>query len=372
MKILFFIDHLRADGTQRVLCQLIEKMTAHGHKMAVVCLNNSWDAPLITLLRQHGVTVIIIGKARLLSGYGFVSTLRWIRCESFDVAVTMLFVSDVVGRALAYAAGIPRIVSSIRARNVNYRLWQLWLVRSTMRWADAVIVNSKATCAFATAAEGAPPERLIYIPNGVAPENYTSPMSRTALRADLGLAPETRLIGAVGRLTYQKGVDVLLKALAASALIDAHLLVVGAGEEEERLQAQADALGLTARVHLLGYRRDVPQLLGALDLYVHPARFEGMPNALLEAMAAGCPIVATATDGNVELIADGVHGWLAPPADPNALSAALSAALNDPLEARRRGDAARRRAVASFSVATMATAWERVLAGADIHQSVSL
>lgn len=361
----FFIDHLRHDGTQRVLMQLVEGLGARGHDLAVVCLNDSLDPAVVSHLRRHGAELRVLGKTALLGGYGLPGLLAWLRRERFDIAVTMLFVADVVGRALARAAGIPRIVTSLRARNAHYRLWQLLLVRATMPWAQAVIINSPATGPFAVGAEGARPGGLVYIPNGVSAAQYDAPMAREALRAELGLDPETTLVGAVGRLTHQKGLDLLIDALAVSGLPGVHLLLAGAGEEEGRLRAQARRLGLGERVHFAGYRRDVPQLLGALDLYVHPARFEGMPNALLEAMAAGCPIVATDVDGNSELIRDGEHGWLVPADVPLALAGALKAALTDPAEARRRGDAARARSLSCFSLGAMLCAWERVLVSYD-------
>jgi glycosyltransferase involved in cell wall biosynthesis len=100
-----------------------------------------------------------------------------------------------------------------------------------------------------------------------------------------------------------------------------------------------------------------------LDIYVHPARFEGMPNALLEAMGAGCPIVASAVDGNRELIEDGVHGWLVPPDDATALSEAVQAALSDPEQARRRGLAGKQRAVEHYDTDRMVLAWEGLMKG---------
>ena len=114
-------------------------------------------------------------------------------------------------------------------------------------------------------------------------------------------------------------------------------------------------------MYFAGYRRDVSSLLSALDLYVHPSRFEGMPFAVLEAMAASCPIVASAVDGTRELIDDGVHGWLVPPDDPVALAYAIDAALGDIAEARRRGELARQRVAAQFNVDAMVDAWEQIL-----------
>jgi glycosyltransferase involved in cell wall biosynthesis len=363
MKIVYFIDHLRADGTQRALQQLVEGLAKRGHQQTVICLNNSSDDTVVCALQTHEVEVRFVGKAGLVGGYGIAATWGWLRQCRFDVAVTLLFFSDVIGRAAARAAKIPWIVSSLRARNTNYAEWQRFLVRGTMRWADVVIINSRGTRDFAISAEGAPPERIIVVPNGIYVDNYRESMERATLRAEFGLPAEWRLIGSVGRLTHQKGHDLLIAALARLSWQDVNLLLVGVGEAMERLRALARALGVEQRVHFAGYRRDVPRLLGALDLYVHPARFEGMPNALLEAMAAGCPIIASAVDGNRELIEDGVHGWLVASEDVGGLRQAIESALRDRGTALRRGAAAQQRAATEFGIEGVVTAWEAALTG---------
>jgi len=123
----------------------------------------------------------------------------------------------------------------------------------------------------------------------------------------------------------------------------------------------------------MGYRRDVPALMHCLDLYVHASRFAGMPIVILEAMASGCPIVATAVDGTRELIQDARYGWLVPPEDPLALANAIQSALDDPNEARRRNAAALQRVSDYFDTTKVLDAWERVFQGRviEFHNSPS-
>ena len=363
MNIVYFIDHLRPDGSQTVLRQLVEGLGARGHKQMVICLNDSWDGTLVERLRTASADVRIVGKRALASGYGLLAIWHWLRSARFDVAITLLFVSDVVGRVLAGVAGVPRVITSLQTRNVDYTSLQRWVVRATMRSADVVVINNSYNREFAIAEEGARDDRIVYIPNGVCVEDYTKPIDQAALRTDMGLSPSSKLMGSVGRLTWQKGFDVLLHAFALLAREDLNLLIFGVGEEETRLRALVAKLSLQGRVHFAGYRRDVRHVLGALDLYVHSSRFEGMPIALLEAMASACPIVASSVDGNCDLIEDGVHGWLVPAENPVMLATAIQEALSDFDEARRRAAAARQRVATHFSIEAIVVVWEQLLMG---------
>lgn len=361
MRIAYFIDHLRADGTQRALVQLTSGLGARGHQQAVACLNDSVDPEVVDRLTSEGTDVWILGKRALGSGYGLLQALRWLRRGQFDVAVTFLFFSDVIGRWLAHRAGVPSVVSSLRARNAHYMGWQRWLVRYTMRWADAVVVNSPSLRDYAIQWESARPDAVRVIPNGLDIGDFAAADARLdALRAELGIPVGVFLVGSVGRLARQKGYDLLLRAMGMIPHQDIHLVLVGSGEEETHLKGQAYSLGLASRVHFAGYRRDVPAVLHLLDLYVQPSRYEGMPNALLEAMATGRPIVASAVDGNCDLIEDGVCGWLVPPGDPGALAGALTHALENSMEAREYGQAAADRAARDFPVDAMVAAYDKL------------
>src|SRR5262249_18028711 len=164
----------------------------------VICLNDSWDGPLVERLRTAGADVRIVGKMALASGYGLLSVWQLLRSGRFDVAITLLFVSDVIGRVLAVMAGGPRIITLLQTHNVDFTSLQRWVVRATMRLADAVVINNSCNREFAIAEEGARPDRIVLIPNGVCVEDYTKPVDHASLRADIGLSPNSKVMGSVG------------------------------------------------------------------------------------------------------------------------------------------------------------------------------
>ena len=151
------------------------------------------------------------------------------------------------------------------------------------------------------------------------------PISKSAKRAELGIAADAPVLGAVGRLAPQKGFDILLRAvpLVLAQRPDARFLIAGEGEMKEALQAAAAQLGIEHAVRLLGRRTDVEELLQIFDLFVSSSRWEGLPTVLLESIAAGVPVVATRVSGTVELVQDQVNGLLVPPEDPEALASAI-------------------------------------------------
>jgi glycosyltransferase involved in cell wall biosynthesis len=217
----------------------------------------------------------------------------------------------------------------------------------------------------AWAAAGLSAERVVVVPNGVdLAEGRAAPgaAERRAVRRELGVAQGAPVVATVSLLRPGKGLEVLLAA--APAVLAAHprarFAVVGDGPARAELEAGAAAGGVGEAVAWTGFRRDVPALLAAADLFVLPSLDDAFPTAILEAMAAGLPVVATRAGGIPEIVDDGATGLLVPPGDAAALARAISTLLADPAARKSLGEAGRRRAGERFSTAAWLGRLERV------------
>jgi glycosyltransferase involved in cell wall biosynthesis len=238
--------------------------------------------------------------------------------------------ADVLGGLAARRADIPCVLSR-RVDNPEHPLW----VRCKYRLYDRVIGISEGIVAVLRS-EGVPEEKLRVVRSIVEAGAWTQPASRDAFCAEFGTRTDRLLVGVVAQLIERKGHAVLLEALRDLPQ-RAHLDVVffGQGPRREALERKIAELGLGDVVRFAGFRKDLPRWMGALDLLVHPAYMEGLGVSLLQAAAAGVPIVASRAGGMPEAVRDGRNGLLVPPGDVAALRAALSTLTDDaPLRAR--------------------------------------
>lgn len=257
--------------------------------------------------------------------------------------------ADLMGGLAGRLAGVP-VVHTRRVDNPELR----WLAAAKYRLHDRVIAISAGIREVLREA-GVPQEKLRLVRSAVDSDAYAQPCDRPSVLAAFGLPAETLLVGVVAQLIPRKGHLVLLRALPPLIAEFPELRVVffGRGAAEGRIREQIHALGLHPRVHLAGFRDDLPAILPCLDLLVHPAMMEGLGVSLLQAAAAGVPIVATKVGGIPEAVEDGVGGCLVPPGDVGALAAAMRGVLADPYLRRAYGEAGRARVRADFSVDAM-------------------
>ena len=222
------------------------------------------------------------------------------------------------------------------------------LEAASRRVAGVVAISSR----IARAAEEGGWREVARVPNGIDPVAASRALPARALaRRALGVGGEP-LVLFVGRLTYQKGLDVLLKAWPRfrDRRPGATLLVLGQGPDRNTLRQSAEALGIAASVDFRGIREDVGHHYAAADIFVLPSRYEGFPNVMLEAMAAGLPVIASQVSGTEDAIEDGRNGLLVPPGEPEALSEALRRLSEDPDLRERLGTEARKTVEGRFNI----------------------
>ncbi len=273
---------------------------------------------------------------------------RLIRSQRPDVLHAFLFHANTVACTLSPACGLPpdRIINEIQTVEIE-RPWHLRLGGMTCRLCRCVVGNSPAVVEHLRQAAHIPESRLVMIPGGVDVDRFAH--ATPVDRASLGVPPDARLLLWTGRLDPVKGLDELIEAVALMDDPQVFLVLAGQGAYESAVRGRAVRAGLADRVRLLGRRDDVPNLLAAADLFVFPSRTEGLPNALLEAMAARLPIVTTDVPGCRDLVADGQTGLIAPVDQPAELARRIRRLIDDADLAARLGQAAGQHAADRYS-----------------------
>lgn len=368
------ISDLDIAGAQQVVRSLAEHLPALGCRL-IVCTFR--DGPLRSKIEEAGVPVKVL-RARRHSVVAFplfvVDIVRiWrtldtlIRRHQVDVVQThLLRSSDFLVLLLRYTTPLRAVFWTFH--NVRFQLTpshvsgQRWLLgpkrlahrllyRLGSRWVSGFIVVSDDIVEAMEEVFGPVRDKVTVIHNGVDMSRYRGPADAVLVKSQLGLGPDARLIITVGRLVEQKGHRFLIDACGPvfSLCPDIHLIIVGDGELRGALERQVAQLGLVRRCHFLGIRKDLPDLLAAADLFVLPSLWEGLSMALLEAMAAAKPIVATAISGTAQAMIPGETGLVVSAGDSQALAGAIVQLLSDPARARALGQAARQRVETAFS-----------------------
>jgi glycosyltransferase involved in cell wall biosynthesis len=291
-----------------------------------------------------------------LSARALRDTIRLARARQIQVLHSHGKGAGLYGRIAARLTGAAAIHTFHGIHPAGYGGLYLPLERALARRSFAVVHVSESQAAEARALGLTPAGRTRVIVNGVDAASVRAAAGRGRLsRAALGLGPEALVLATVARFDPVKGLDVLLRALPllAARVPEAQLLIVGDGPERDSLCALAQTLGPGARVVFAGALPDAARVLPLVDLYVTASRREGLPTAVLEAMACGLPVLATEAPGHVDAVEPEVTGRLVPLDDPPALAAAAAALLRDPALRARMGRAGRERVERHFARARM-------------------
>lgn len=375
---LHLINNLDVGGAQEVVRSLVPALRALGVDASVATLR---DGPLRGALEADDVPVAVLGgRTRSIVG----DPRGWVELRHLysrmgdvvddrraDVVQTHLMRSlDFVALGLRRRPSHPSVIWTFHNARLELRADQLasrsWLLRPkrtgyqalyrrASRRAGALVAVSDDVARAVREAIGPSPARVVTIPNGVDTARYGAP-DGSVTRRELGLPDDGMVLACVAKFHEQKGHRVLVQAVAdlPPTEVRVHLMLLGDGPLRGEIEAMVHAAGMADRVHFLGTRQDIPSVLRLADGLVLPSLWEGLPMALLEAMASGLPVIATSVSGTRQVVTNDETGLLVEAGDSRGLGAAIGRLTADPALRQRLGDAGRSVVQSSFSVEAQA------------------
>lgn len=363
INVLQIVEGFSLGGAEKKLLELVARMDRNRFNIIVCSLGLGQEIEEeFHRLSDSGIRVVVIPRKGKVDPSLIVKMVRLMRTSKIDVVMTTLFFADVVGAIAGRLSGVKAIFSWETISAPEWLLTRrLWAYRLAVRLHDRVISVSEATARFLVEERGVPAGKVMIIPYGVDTESYRCGNAAEA-RKRLRLNDDDLIIGMVGRLHPQKGHVYLIEAAGGivQRFKNVRFVLIGDGGMREELSALVEARGLQDRFLFLGFRDDVSCLVEAFDIFTLPSLYEGLPNVVLEAMASGRPVVATAVDGTKEAVVDGETGILVPPRDAERLEKALCELLADPARARRYGEKGRERVESFFNLKHQVSAFERL------------
>lgn len=373
LTVLTVIDSLMTAGAETVATRLALGLDDTRFR-SILCSTRPSAPEHVAEARAKGVEVLELNRRSRFDVWRWRPLVRLLRSGSVDVVHAHKFASNLWGALLLPRGPLPILLAHEHTWSYEGRLRRVVDRELIARRAKAIVAVSPRDRMRMIELEGIAPSKVVFVPNGI-PDRPAGDRARA--RRELGLAPADDVVGTVCSLRPQKELETALRALSRLAPHRPTLrfLVVGDGPERGRLERLTEELGVPAL--FVGQRPndEVPDLVAAMDVLVLSSRFEGMPLAVLEWMAAAKPIVASRVGGIPAMVEDEQEALLVPPRDHVAFGEAIGRLLDDPAERARLGDAARRRQQAEFrfehTLGLLQELYERLYAGAAPGAAVS-
>ena len=353
IKIVYIITGTGIGGAEKILYHTVTGLNNNHYSVSVCSLKERGE--IARDLERQGIEVHCLKMENKEGFIGWLTTIGslirlipYLRKLQPTIVHSFLFRANIVARIASYITSIPIVISSIRVMGGEKNYFH-YLERMTSFMVDHYITVSESVKDYLVRKSRIPLEKVSVIYNGVNIKEHNSlkmPNQRV-------IGAEDKVVITVGRLHTQKGHSYLLQAIAKvqKEISKVKVLVIGEGEEENNLKNLAKSLDLTDKIIFAGLRVDVEEILPEADLFVLPSLWEGMPNALLEAMALGIPVVATDVGGIPEVVIHEETGILIPPKDSDALASAMIDLLQNNFKAQKMGEAGRDRVEKHFSLA---------------------
>lgn len=348
-RVIYLSHAFHVGGAEEMVFNLVRHLPPR-FEPVIVCIHSA--GPIGEEIRKTGVEFHVLGL-----NPGWRHPFHLIRLERAltdlraEIVHTFLLTASLYGRLAAMLARVPIIIGTevniYEHKQPRHIKAERWLMANT----DSVVVSAGSVRDFYIDQVGADPSSIEVIYNAVDWSQLATTRLRDDMRNDLRLAADTPVAGIIARLTEQKAHAVLFQAMASTPGLERlHLVVVGDGHLRAQLEKAAGDLGIADRVRFLGARRDLGNLLSALDMFVMPSLWEGLPLSMVLAMGAGLPVVATRVAGIPEVVDDGQSGLLVPPGDAPALGAALAQLVHRPELRRALGAAAQASVLPRYGV----------------------
>jgi L-malate glycosyltransferase len=359
-RVLHLINSFETGGTERQAVEFLKNVDRKRYDIRVAALRNEGS-----LYQEIAGSFPTIAEFRFKNFYSRSAAtqlrrlIRYLRTEEIDILHAHDFYAGLIGGMAGRLAGV-RTIAAQRHLKLSDRSAHRWGTRAIHRMADRILVNSEAIRDYIVRQDGADARKIVVVRNGISSSSDLRSAgtlrgnAREALCLELDIPDHAKLVGVVARLQPVKGHRFIIEA--AERVIagepDARFVFAGDGPLRNELEEQAQRLGIREFVHFLGERTDVSRLMNAFDLLALASIHEGLPNAVMEAMAAGVPVIATAVGGTLELIEHRKTGYLVEPANSSSLAAGILFALGD-LSRDAIAAAGRRHVLSRFGIERM-------------------
>ena len=356
-KILHLTSTLSSAGAETMLTSLVSSDSSNIH---TVCSIYS-GGPYKKKLEDVGISIHSLGiPSSLLMPFAFFKFFFLVLKEKPDIIHSYLFLDNIISRVIGKITG-KKVLCSKRDSD----RWKPWFVhvfnRLTSWLADATVTNFNDGIR-ELKRNGVATEKIFYIPNGKNIHDYELNLSKEEAKKRIDFSERNLILTFTGRLVWYKGQEYLIKAFPSILMKypNARLLLVGEGKNRKYFEQLANSLNLENKIIFLGNRNDIPQILKATDIFVSPSLRDGMPGAVMEAMVAGLPIVATDADGSKDLIKDYKNGILIPIKDSNAIAEKVIELINNKELADKLGKNARETIAKHFTAEKMVCAYQKL------------
>ncbi len=369
IKVIHLVEDLKIGGAERIIADIAEGLDGKKFDVSVWCVTSGGETA--SELIKNGIKVSILGISTHHNPWNVFKLTRLLKNAGPDIVHTHGYFASVIGRLAARKAHIPGIVTHVHSTYWDYEKRHIRTERKLSRFTHKIICCSKAVENFVRDFENIKDSKTIMIYNGVDEDKFSKHKDSRSIRAELGIDEGSPVVGTVSALTPHKGHIHLIQAASSvlGTFPSTRFLIVGDGFLRARLEDQAKNLNISSSVIFTGERKDIPEILSLMDIFVLPSfSREGLGLAILEAMAVGRPVVATEIGGIPEAVIQGKTGLLVPPGDSEEMAQAIIQILQDPEKAKSMGEKGRARVKERFTKTKMLSEIQNVYQSLISHR----